>query len=64
MPNFVAYYRVSTDKQGQSGLGLAAQCQAVTNYLAGRADLIAEYTEIEPGKRPSHMILHTYLSFE
>jgi len=51
MTTFVAYYRVSTDKQGQSGLGLGAQRQAVTNYLAGRADLIAEYTEIESGKK-------------
>ncbi len=42
---------MSTDKQGQSGLGLGAQRQAVTTYLSGRAELIAEYTEIETGKR-------------
>ena len=47
----IAYYRVSTDKQGQSGLGLGAQRQAVTTYLSGHAELIAEYTEIETGKR-------------
>jgi len=34
---FVAYYRVSTDKQGQSGLGLDAQRQAVMTYLNGES---------------------------
>jgi hypothetical protein len=49
---FVAYYRVSTDKQGQSGLGLDAQRQAVMTYLNGGPwKLIAEYTEVETGKR-------------
>ena len=49
---FVAYYRVSTDKQGQSGLGLDAQRQAVMNYLNGGPwKLIAEHTEVETGKR-------------
>jgi DNA invertase Pin-like site-specific DNA recombinase len=33
---FVAYYRISTDKQGRSGLGLEAQRQAVASYLNGR----------------------------
>lgn len=48
---FVAYYRVSTDKQGRSGLGLEAQREAVRNYLdGGRWKLIAEYTEVESGK--------------
>ena len=49
---FVAYYRVSTDKQGQSGLGLEAQRQAVMNYLNGGPwRLVAEHTEVESGKR-------------
>ena len=49
---FVAYYRVSTDKQGQSGLGLDAQRQAVMTYLNGGPwKLIAEHTEVETGKR-------------
>lgn len=48
---YVAYYRVSTDKQGQSGLGLEAQREAVTRFVAGRkGELIAEYTEVESGK--------------
>jgi len=49
---FVAYYRVSTDKQGESGLGLDAQRQAVMNYLNGGPwRLVAEHTEVESGKR-------------
>jgi len=49
---FVAYYRVSTDKQGRSGLGLEAQREAVANYLDGGPwTLAGEFTEIESGKR-------------
>jgi DNA invertase Pin-like site-specific DNA recombinase len=49
---FVAYYRVSTDRQGRSGLGLEAQREAVTRYLAGMGgQLIGEHTEVETGKR-------------
>jgi DNA invertase Pin-like site-specific DNA recombinase len=52
MQKFVAYYRVSTKQQGQSGLGLDAQRNAVRVYLAGLgADLIAEFTEIEHATR-------------
>ena len=51
--SFVAYYRVSTTGQGESGLGLDAQRLAVSAYLATVADsdCIAELTEIESGKR-------------
>jgi DNA invertase Pin-like site-specific DNA recombinase len=49
---FIAYYRVSTDKQGRSGLGLEAQRQAVMNYLnGGEWKIVAEFTEVESGKR-------------
>ena len=49
---FVAYFRVSTDRQGKSGLGLDAQRQAVMSYLdGGRWTLVAEFTEVESGKR-------------
>ena len=48
---FVAYYRVSTDRQGKSGLGLQAQREAVTSYLnGGRWTLVEEFTEVESGK--------------
>ena len=47
---FVAYYRVSTQRQGQSGLGLEAQRSAVQAYLAGK-EIIAEFTEVESGRK-------------
>lgn len=47
----VAYYRVSTDKQGKSGLGLEAQKQAVLAYLNGGSwELVGEFEEVETGK--------------
>ena len=49
--NFIAYYRVSTDQQGKSGLGLDAQRAAVANCLnGGNWKLVGEFTEIESGK--------------
>ena len=49
---FVAYYRVSTDRQGRSGLGLEAQREAVRSYVAQRGgDVLDEFTEVETGKR-------------
>lgn len=48
---FVSYLRVSSAKQGRSGLGLEAQRRAVADYLNGGAwDLISEFVEIESGK--------------
>jgi DNA invertase Pin-like site-specific DNA recombinase len=48
---FVAYFRVSTDRQGASGLGLEAQRQAVLTYLDGGSwTLVAEFVEVESGK--------------
>lgn len=48
---YIAYYRVSTDRQGRSGLGLDAQRAAVAGYTQGRGEIIAEYTEVESGKK-------------
>jgi DNA invertase Pin-like site-specific DNA recombinase len=49
---FVAYYRVSTGKQAKSGLGIEAQRAAVERYLnGGNWKIIAEFTEVESGKR-------------
>ncbi|MFD1145392.1 recombinase family protein [Larkinella insperata] len=47
---YVAYYRVSTEKQGRSGLGLQAQKLAVLGFLQG-APIVAEFTEVESGKK-------------
>jgi DNA invertase Pin-like site-specific DNA recombinase len=46
MTNYIAYYRVSTDKQGRSGLGLEAQQEAVAPY---RDQITHSFTEIESG---------------
>ena len=50
MREYVAYYRVSTDKQGASGLGLEAQRNAVSQYIREGANVL-EYIEVESGKR-------------
>jgi len=48
---FVVYLRVSTDRQGKSGLGLEAQRRAVGDYLTARSgETLAEYVEVESGK--------------
>lgn len=60
---FIAYYRVSTAKQGASGLGLEAQGKAVADHLAAtKGTLLAEFTEIESGKRTDRPELDKALS--
>lgn len=51
MPIFIAYFRVSTDRQGKSGLGLEAQRETVMRYVDGRGSIAEEFTEIESGKK-------------
>lgn len=48
---FVAYFRVSTDRQGRSGLGLEAQRSSVTQYTAGRGEILGEFVEVESGRK-------------
>ncbi|MFT5821528.1 MAG: DNA invertase Pin-like site-specific DNA recombinase [Crocinitomix sp.] len=50
MNTYVAYYRVSTKKQGKSGLGLNAQKTMVKNFI-GKSVLIGEFTDVESGTR-------------
>jgi DNA invertase Pin-like site-specific DNA recombinase len=50
-PRYVAYYRVSTDRQGRSGLGLDAQKIAVEAHLKRSGGVLkAEFTEVQSGK--------------
>lgn len=50
---FVGYYRVSTQRQGFSGLGIEAQQAAVGNYLRGRGELLGAFVEVESGRKGS-----------
>jgi DNA invertase Pin-like site-specific DNA recombinase len=59
---FISYLRVSTLKQGQSGLGLEAQRQAVTDFLNGGCwQLLREYVEVETGKHADRPVLNEAL---
>ena len=52
MKKIISYIRVSTQKQGMSGLGMEAQQKAVQQYLAEQgSDLVAEFVEVESGKK-------------
>ncbi|CAN5882754.1 hypothetical protein BH24BAC1_BH24BAC1_13920 [soil metagenome] len=51
MKKYVAYYRVSTAKQGASGLGLEAQQYAVLAFVKGAPAIVSEFTEVESGKK-------------
>ncbi len=49
---YVAYERVSTARQGRSGLGLEAQRKAINNFATSRnADVLARFTEVESGRK-------------
>ncbi len=51
MTDYVVYYRVSTVRQGQSGLGLDGQRTMVENFLTPDDRVIEEFTEIQSGKK-------------
>jgi DNA invertase Pin-like site-specific DNA recombinase len=60
---FISYLRVSTTKQGKSGLGVEAQRAAVANYLkGGKWHIIAEFKETESGKRSDRPALDKALA--
>ena len=57
---YVAYYRVSTRRQGESGLGLEAQKDAVRRFIGG-VELVAEHQEVESGSRADRPALEAAL---
>lgn len=59
---YVAYYRVSTPRQGQSGLGLEAQQKAIELYLGShKTSIIAEFTDVESGSKKNRSELNKAL---
>jgi DNA invertase Pin-like site-specific DNA recombinase len=55
---WVSYLRVSTGRQGRSGLGLEAQRKAVDDFLnGGKWKLVKEYVEVESGKHADRPVL-------
>ncbi|MFC3616004.1 recombinase family protein, partial [Lutimaribacter marinistellae] len=51
-PRLVAYARVSTARQGRSGLGLAAQRKVINDFAASTgADVLARFIEVESGRK-------------
>jgi len=62
MPEYVAYYRVSTDKQGIKGLGMDAQREAVVRFMAGKGELAAQFVEVESGRKDNRPQLQAALA--
>lgn len=56
--NYIAYHLISTTRQGESGLGLEAQKEAVTRYLkSSDGEVIGDFVEIESGKKKDRVEL-------
>lgn len=58
---FVSYLRVSTDRQGRSGLGLEAQRKTVQDYVNGKGRIELEFVEVESGKKNDRPALNAAL---
>lgn len=64
MSKYVSYLRVSTSKQGEDGYGIEAQRDAIQNYLSViRTDCLAEFIEVESGRRNDRSVLERALLF-
>lgn len=63
MKNYAAYYRVSTQKQGVSGLGLQAQQDTVKRFIGSSGNLLVEFTEVESGKNDKRTELQKAIAF-
>ncbi|RTL54150.1 MAG: recombinase family protein [Bradyrhizobiaceae bacterium] len=62
MESYIAYYRVSTEKQGRSGLGLAAQQRKIAEFINDKNTLLAEYCDIQSGRDDDRTQLHKALA--
>jgi DNA invertase Pin-like site-specific DNA recombinase len=60
---YVAYYRVSTQKQGSSGLGLSDQEKTVKEFISNKGELLSAFTEIESGRKNDRLILLQALEY-
>ena len=54
---YIAYFRVSTDRQGKSGLGLDVQRERVKEFVGDESLILNEYLEIQSGKRDKRLEL-------
>lgn len=64
MKKGVAYYRVSTERQGESGLGLDAQKEAVHQFIRSKhIELVSEFIEVESGKKNKRPVLQQTLLY-
>ena len=57
MERYVAYMRVSTERQGRSGLGLAAQRKLIAEFVEGHGELCGEFIEIKSGRKNDRQVL-------
>lgn len=62
MSRYVAYYRVSTEQQGKSGLGLAAQQRKVAEFIGVSDILVGEFCDIRSGRDDERSELHKALA--
>jgi DNA invertase Pin-like site-specific DNA recombinase len=63
MVDYVAYYRVSTEKQGKSGLGLAAQRAKIEAFLSSTDRILKEFVDIQSGRKNDRSGLNKALAF-
>jgi DNA invertase Pin-like site-specific DNA recombinase len=63
MVNYVAYYRVSTEKQGKSGLGLAAQRSRLEAFVSATDHILQEFVDVQSGRKDDRSGLNKALSF-
>jgi DNA invertase Pin-like site-specific DNA recombinase len=63
MVDYVAYYRVSTEKQGRSGLGLAAQRSKLEGFVSASDHILQEFVDVQSGRKDARTELNKALAF-